>query len=621
MATVTELTEDFGRRRLKPGVYVAASDSDAYGPLLALIESKGATSLGENIDTRGRKLVAARVGHRRNPSIGISREFFTTVLKDYEDWQEKWWREAIQNSVDAGATKIDCEVVENPDGTWTASMRDNGGGMTEDVLINKFLMLGATTKVGAAGTAGGFGKAKELLILPWLTWQVHTRNRLVIGSGIDYTVEDAPNIKGTEIKVVMPGDQHTSASAAMAFIEKCYLPGVKFRVKATFQEAYRNWDKAVRAKLKAKDLLETVPDKAEIYVTKVNYSPYNMFIRTNGLYMFSEYIGLTEKKQVIVEITAPSIQILTANRDGFRDREVKRSIGVLGERIAKDVRSALKTKRGLIRQKYEGSGKFQARERQAEILSEVGPIGPTSSKGVVKVEKEEVIHLSQVAEDIRDSAQGTAAIPNRELATELLDNTVYTGAHHVEEAVRQLVWDPDFFLVNEIEGFKVPKKFKPETMAPRVTKLVRTWTELCRYVLMQLGNFREFGVGLVFSDSAGAMFVQEDGENWLLLNPYKDVDERKDTWSPTKKNDLKWLYAAAVHECTHLADGIIYHDESFAAALTFNIAKTADGFKHVRKIVNSIRMRDEATADVARIRLDNPGPQITQADLVRQLKF
>jgi hypothetical protein len=612
-----ELVDNFGTAGLKPGLYVAASDEDAFGPLLALIETGGATFLGENIDTRGRKIVAASVGARRNPSIGISREFFTTVLKDYDDWPEKWWREAIQNSVDAGATSIKCTVVENPDGTWSVSMEDNGGGMSEDVLINKFLMLGGTTKVGTGGTSGGFGKAKELLILPWVNWEVHTRDRVVKGSGIDYVVENAQNIHGTKVTVVMPADQHTTGAAAIAFIQKCYLPNIKFQVKATFQEGQRDWDKPIRAVLKAKDLLESVPGKAEAYVTKVDYTPSSMLIRTNGLYMFSQYIGNTPKKQVIVEITAPSIQILTANRDGFRDYDVRRAVGALGERVAKDILSALQAKSGIIRQKYEGAGKFKARQRQAEVLSNVGPIGPTT-RGVVFLPEAEVAQLSRVVEDIRLASPGNPAIPNQGLATELLTNTVYHGAHHIEEAVRQLVWEPDFFLINEIEDYRVPKKFKPETMAPRVTKLVRTWTELCRYVLMQLGNFREYGVGLIFSEHKGAAYLHDADEHWLLLNPYKDVGYRTDTWSPTKKNDLKWLYAAAVHECTHLADGIEYHDESFAAALTNNIAKTADGFKYVSKIVSAIRMRDEAIADV--LRRDNP-TTVTQIDLVGRLKF
>lgn len=495
---VIELYDAFDLNELArlPGVYVAASDSDAYGPVLAMIEAGLAEDLGENIEPRGVKIQAMRVGTKsRNPAIGISREFFTTVLKDYEDWPEKWWREAVQNAVDAGASEIICEVTQNLDGTYTVSSQDNGGGMDEDILINKFLMLGATTKVGE-GAAGGFGKAKELLLLPWLSWRVHTKNRIVDGQGIDYNISEGSMLRGTRIEVVMPADRATSIAAAESFIEKSYLPGVKFRIQNRSSSLPElDFDKTMRAKLQGKDLLESVPGKADIYVTKVNFDPHNMLIRVNGLYMFNRYIGTVEGKQVIVEITAPSVEILTANRDGFRDRETRRAVDDLGERITKDIRSALQVKRGLIRQKYQGSGKFRAQERQTRALDHIGPI-PETIRGVTSIREEDVVELSRVVEDMANEP-GSTAIPNRQLATELLGSVTFNGAHHVQEAIRQLVWEPDFYLVNEIEGFRVPKKFKPETMAPRTRKLVRTWTEFCRFVLMQLGNYRPFGVGLI----------------------------------------------------------------------------------------------------------------------------
>jgi len=54
---------------------------------------------------------------------------------------------------------------------------------------------------------------------------------------------------------------------------------------------------------------------------------------------------------------------------------------------------------------------------------------------------------------------------------------------------------------------------------------------------------------------------------------------------------LKWLYAAAIHEATHIADNMSYHDESFAAALTRNMAKCADGYRKIRQIAAGIRTR------------------------------
>jgi hypothetical protein len=94
---------------------------------------------------------------------------------------------------------------------------------------------------------------------------------------------------------------------------------------------------------------------------------------------------------------------------------------------------------------------------------------------------------------------------------------------------------------------------------------------------------------------AAAAYRDEDrdgrAEQWLMLNPYRDLDRRDEIWHPTQDADLKWLYAAAIHEVTHIADGLSYHDESFAAALTRNMAKCADGYRKIKQIAAGIRMR------------------------------
>jgi len=605
--------------RLDPGTYTGSSLTPAYGSLLALVELRKARYLGEYLGDDGEKVVAVEVGKRkggrRNPAIGISREFFTTVLKDYEDWREKWWREAVQNSVDARATKIDCLVAENDDGTFTVSSTDNGGGMDEDVLLNKFLMLGGSTKKLGGGAAGGFGKAKELLILPWLSWRVLTRDREIRGDGIDYTVHEAPYFDGTRVEVVMPADQTTSNAAAISLIEKCYLPGIRFTVTNRRQDG-REEVAHPKAKLQGDELIDEVEGKAEVYIAKVDYSAHRMLIRVQGIYMFSRWVTHVPGKQILVEITAPSTEVLTANRDGFRDTEITRKLDALTDRLSKDVLSALRSQKGLIRKKYRGAGKFQAERARAEALSQISYVEPTRD-GHTEMNVSDITRIADVIETRRVRTEednswarshggtssgetaGTTFLPERQLSTELLQSVAFTGAHHVEEAVRQLAWDPDFFLINEIEGFKVPKKFQPETMKPAVVKLARVWTEMCRYVLMQLGNFRPFGVGFIFSESAGAAYLEEEDEHWLLLNPFTKPRYQTGQWVPGKAEDLKWLYAAAIHECTHLSDGITYHDESFAAALTNNFAKTADGFRKIRKIVGAIRVGEAATADIA----------------------
>jgi hypothetical protein len=195
----------------------------------------------------------------------------------------------------------------------------------------------------------------------------------------------------------------------------------------------------------------------------------------------------------------------------------------------------------------------------------------------------------------RGEEERLQATPSAAVAHAMLDQH-FLGPNHLEAAVKQLVWEPDFFLVNEVEGYKVPKKFYPESMTPTILKLAKTWTELCRYVLMQLGSEEHFGVGFVFSEDAAAQAITDEDregrtEKWIMLNPFKDVRERREIWRPAQDSDLKWLYAAAIHEATHIADRISYHDESFARALTNNMAKCADGYRKIRQIAAGIRTR------------------------------
>jgi hypothetical protein len=573
-----------------PGLYLVRSGSEAYFPIMAFIEAGYAEFVGEIYDDQGRT-VTVRVETTPPPQsmmmregpekriITIGPEFFITALKDYEDWPLKWWREAVQNAVDAGGRNVALGADKQSDGTMVVYCDDDGRGMDEETILKKFLVLGATTKTGPGGTAGGFGKAKELLLLPWIAWRIHSRDTLVEGAGIDYTVSRAPTRQGTRLEVTMPPDKLTDAPIALGFLQKCYLPSVQFTVNG----------QPARADLAGATKVDTVPDKAEVYFTPAAATQSYLYVRARGLFMFLKYIGEVPGF-VIAELTAPSIDILTANRDGFRDYHVARAVDRLAERIAKDNMSALKSKQGLIRQKFEGSGKFRARERASMVLERIGPYGD----GKLSTANTEAV-VAVVSDYARAEEDKRQARPAPAVAHVMLDQK-FLGPNHLEAAIKQLVWEPDFFLVNEIEGYVVPKKFFPESMTPTVLKFAKTWVELCRYVMMQLGSSEQFGVGFVFSTDAAAQAITDEDregktEKWIMLNPWKDIRSQRDLWRPAQDADLKWLYAAAIHEATHIADRMSYHDESFAAALTRNMAKCADGYRKIRQIAAGIRTR------------------------------
>ena len=576
-----------------PGLYVVRSGTEAYFPMMGMLEAGYAVFRGEVYDDEGRA-VTVEVTTAPEPShtpmmraadperrmITIGPEFFITALKDYKDWPIKWWREAVQNAVDAGGLHVALSATKQADGTMLVSCDDDGRGMDEETIVGKFLVLGGTTKTGPSGAAGGFGKAKELLLLPWLSWRIHSRDTVVEGAGIDYTVHRAPMRQGTRLEVVMPPDKTTDDAVALGFLQKCYLPGVRFTVNGV----------PAQAALVGKTLVSSVPEKADVFFTPTPGEMQSyIYVRARGLFMFQTYIGQTPGF-VLAELIAPSIEILTANRDGFRDYHVAHAIDALAERIAKDNLSALKAGKGLIRQKFEGTGKFKAKERAAVLLDQIGSYGA----GELSPRNTETL-VAAMGSYARGEEEKLQSMPSATVTNILLDQK-FLGPNHLEAAIKQLVWEPDFFVVNEIEGYIVPKKFFPATMTPTVLKLAKTWVELCRYVMMQLGSENHFGVGFVFSTDAGAQAISEEDregrdESWIMLNPFKDVHDRKEIWRPAQDADLKWMYAAAIHEATHIADNISYHDESFARAMTRNMAKCADGYRKIRALAAGIRTR------------------------------
>jgi hypothetical protein len=598
---------------MRAGIYTARAGEKKYGYLDAMVAAGDAVFLGERYDPQGRKHIAVEVPPRgkrarRNAgarrAIRIGREFFTAAIKDYADWREKWWREAIQNAVDAGANNIECIIDERADSIMVAC-QDNGVGMSEEVILDKFLVLGATTKI-AGGTTGGFGKAKELLLLPWLSWSIRSGNVLVEGEGASYEVSHTREaVHGTQLIVHMPRDEATHEPAAKAFISKCYLPRVRFHVNG----------EVAKANLKQGELVKEFGDKAAVYYDKRSSSYTQMLIRANGLYMFEQYISSEVPGTIVVELLQPSIELLSANRDGFRDSELRWSMRKFADRLATDATQELKSKKGLIRKRFKGSGKFKATSTDtltAALLESLGAMIPRGKQGRQELtmsagqqrELEKMLLSMGGAEqpeksfgDWGDGSTGEQPAPpinlraSAELAKAMLDGTEVQGTAHMEAIAKQLAWEPDFYLYNNIEGWRVAKKFFPERMPPFVRKLLRFWAECCRFILLALGSDYEYGVGFVFETEVGGMHVVEDGENWLLLNPFKGTRPSDRLYSLSKKEDVDDIWATAVHEVTHMADGIDYHGDTYASALTRNFGKLRRTSKQVDRIRKAISAR------------------------------
>lgn len=599
---------------LLDGVQAVSSVSPSYYSTLAMIAAGQAKFMGERYGEDGSRVILVGFGeaaHQNPPppeselteTIGVNAHMYSTVLKEYEDWPEKWWREVVQNAVDSGTDRIDltCEELAE-DGSVLVSCRDYGKGMDQETLLGKFLMLGGTSKVDASGATGGFGKAKELIILPWLNWMVSSRDLEIFGIGMKHSKPKVVTpIQGTMIRVAMPADQHTTEAAAVAFIKKCNLPQVKFRVNGKIVKADLSPDRRVE---------DLGADKGVIYHNPADrMSSPQILVRTNGLYSFGIGISSSVPGTVIFELTGKSTDHLTANRDGFRGSlrwEIERFVS----KIAADTKSALRNKAGAMRTVFKGTeGQFKPdlANLRSEVLREVEF---KKGKGKLKAQElDKIIEVINQADEALKHARPGSWVEDKtsdqyrvdaETARAALASLDMSGPTHAENALKQLAWAPDFYIINEKpdaqswenpEIWKVPKRFLPEHMPPGLRRLARLWAELCRLVLIQLGSGHEYGVGWIFSEGAGAAYTRDQGTDWLLLNPFAGASMRKGKLRGTSESDLDELYALAIHECTHLADGVDKHDEAFSTALTYNIAKTLGGQKQARAVRRAVVAR------------------------------
>jgi GNAT superfamily N-acetyltransferase len=601
-----------------PGIYAAESTSPAYGVLVGLAVAGEVRELGDVQTADAHHMIAVEVGPKRNAagSITIGAEFFAGAKADYSSWEEKWWREAIQNAVDAGASEVHCKVEylddnEQPVTSYLdrklvrVSCGDDGRGMNEEILLNKFLVLGRSGKGAEPGSVGGFGKAKELLLLPWVSWSVASKvagdrqGVVVQGHGIQYDVSqvDVPGKHGTLITVIMKADDATSAPSAIGFIEKCYLPKVKFIVN----------DRKIKAAMKAGDLVRTIGNDANVYYDKNDKGRGGypvMLVRVNGMYMHERHVSSGVKGTIIIELLGRSTELLTSNRDGIGPWGLRKAVDEFVNILAADTMTALRKKKGIIRERFEGTGKFAFKPEvvQRDILVSMGNLEPDKDGKLSFEQMRDLVRVLMGSDALGgDSDEGVDLRPSRDAIAAMMEVS-FTGPVQVRALAKQAAWQPDFFIYNEVEGWKVPSKFKPDKMAPALRKLARFWAELCRFVLIQLNSEGEYGVGWAFEEGIAARAAVIENENWLILNPFvlgqmSGLNGGFGTgaiWSLSDPKHINHLYAIAVHECTHMANGVSLHDEAFASAFTMNVALTANRGKQIEKIRKAITARAAA---------------------------
>jgi 3-isopropylmalate dehydratase small subunit len=78
--------------------------------------------------------------------VTLPQSFFAKAKREYQDWRQAFFREVLQNSIDAGATDICFNIRQHSDTSAVITVTDNGCGMDRVVCVEtlqKMKILGA----------------------------------------------------------------------------------------------------------------------------------------------------------------------------------------------------------------------------------------------------------------------------------------------------------------------------------------------------------------------------------------------------------------------------------------------------------------------------------------------
>lgn len=480
--------------------------------------------------------------------ITMALEWFTKILKDYSNWLFAWAREAGQNSLDAGATAISCNVALNEEGNTVVEWTDNGRGMTRDILVNKFMAVGGSAK--EAGNAGGFGVAKLVLAFAQICYAIRTGFMFVTGRNDEYEiVETSEEHKGLTLTVTMAGDNVTR------FEEACE-EWVRYTTPVRPCLFYLN-GRALRF-MGALAAPVSVQEWCALHVVD-NDTSHGVRVRINGQFMFSVWSSVSQC--IIVELTGSSLEYLTSNRDSLQ-WHYKDKLTKLVEQMTRDPEVLFDTDSDVI-ELFEGID-GPAMDEETRRVAALAP--STAGRPNWNATAEDKAEMSE--EDTRVACAPIGSLRT----TKRNDETVYAP---------RKIEGHDFVILNKTNK-AIPHKYTVDGMRPMEWRLLAKWTRIVKACASILGIRRTIRTGWIFSVTAQAAYKRNAQHGSLvLLNPCKLEGNAWVKGFDTSKDSFYTLVSLAVHELTHVAHSC--HDEEYAGALTDNMAKVFANMATVNK--------------------------------------
>lgn len=472
--------------------------------------------------------------------VRIPTGYFLKMAKaDYQNYRSALAREFYQNSIDAGATRIDVTVNNDERSVVVA---DNGCGMTREVILEKLLVLGGTHK--ATGSVGAFGKAKELLFFSWASYEIKTGNLRVEGSGAEYEISEVPGVtQGTIAKITF--DEET-------FLSKWDF---HFRVVAskmlTQVRIFINGDEAPNPKMRGQSKISNA--WLTVYQNKAHESDYAS-VRVDGIWMFDEYVG-SGKGTLSFEIARSAMEeALTSNRDGLKFSHRQELDKITADLIV-NPKSGMDRQKTITYEHIEGTGQVRLEAATAPMVAKALECFDSE---MALGQKQSILLQALEADGFQSDDLASMRLQEMSDITELNSQLQLIG------------YKPNFVL--KYQGAAGPAHSFMETNKAHV--LANLWTEVVKQVLLDNVVYESFTAGFTF-------YKKDEAERWkrgdvisYLVNPLNLLHVHGLDNAPLSNRTmlLKDLRSRACHEIAHhFVEG---HGEDFTNTFHVVEAKT-----------------------------------------------
>jgi hypothetical protein len=530
--------------------------------------------------------------------VRVSAETYRKLeTKGQERWKVAVARELIQNGSDAGATTIDIVTTDT-----TITCTDNGCGFTLEAA-RKFMDDGWSSKDNDETTIGGFGAARRLLCFAQESYTIRSRNLVITGSGVDWTItadedlteDDASWVAGTEFFIELTTDDDeadgvpvgVTVTAAVSDITNASDIGAAVRLNG--YRAYGTRTARGRAKRKLEDGNGRVWSRAYEVKNGIGY----VYVRAGGLLMF-EKRRYGANDDIILEVEPRRVtEVFTVNRDGLR-AGFREQFDEWVRDLDQNSRKALKQPAPPLRARV-GDGSLMTSRPALDAVAvpaDVDAIVATPGTLPGLDERTSNLQESPREEEIVRRARSTARwapapetftlvdLEGRPTITHGLPCDVFLIADSNDAAVRAQArkWSPERW---------------SETVGTRRRTLLHAWFGAVNYsieLLLQLApgiGEVTWAVGFTFDLDIEASCLTRDGSHVLSVRPF-DKNGRT-AFKVSQTADMRRMLSLAVHEVAHIV--VSGHNEHFAGVQTdlWGYVDQAEAFRRMRAGVTGLQ--------------------------------